>query len=240
MQRNGSSKIRLQRSRPIGPAVDNLERWKSVTSIASAIAIPFVLAIVGYFIQKQLADEGLKKDYVSIAANILKENSAGQEPDLSKWAVEVLEKNSPIPFTPNAKRSLEQGIPLVVPGPALPHPIESCMKAPKERTVGKALARLEANVKRGNTTNEPFETLLSHFMRFVDIVVAQEEQAGQTDASLRCMQSWATMIVEADNDWRKSIGAPDSKSVYEQLQREKEAANKGQKDEALPPPKANR
>ena len=118
MQRNGSSKIRLQRSRPIGPAVDNLERWKSVTSIASAIAIPFVLAIVGYFIQKQLADEGLKKDYVSIAANILKENSAGQEPDLRKWAVEVLEKNSPIPFTPNAKRSLEQGIPLVVPGPA--------------------------------------------------------------------------------------------------------------------------
>lgn len=220
--------------------MDNLERWKSIASIASAIAIPFVLAIVGYFIQKQLADEGLKKDYVSIAAGILKENSAGQEPDLRKWAVEVLEKNSPIPFTPNAKRSLEQGIPLVVPGPALPQPIEACMKAPKERTVSKALARLQLSMKRANTNNEPIEAVISHFMRFVDIVVVQEAEAGQTDASLRCMQAWAKMIVEGDNEWRKSIGAPDSKSVYERLQREKEAANNGQKDDAPPQPKVNR
>lgn len=240
MNRNGSSKIRLQRPRPSGSSVNKLERWKSIASIASAIAIPFVLAIVGYFIQKQLADEGLKKDYVSIAAGILKENSAGQEPDLRKWAVEVLEKNSPIPFTPNAKRSLEQGIPLVVPGPALPQPFEACMQAPKERTVGKALARLEASVKRGNTNNEPIETVLSHFMRFVDIVVAQEAEAGQTDASLRCMQSWATMVVEGDNEWRKSIGAPDSKSVYERLRKEKEAADKEQKDDAPPQTKASR
>ena len=152
----------------------------------------------------------------------------------------MLKKNSPIPFTPNAKRSLEQGIPLVVPGPALPHPIESCMKAPQEKTVGKALARLEASIKRGNTNNEPIETVLGHFMRFVDIVVAQEAETGQTYASLRCMQSWATMVVEGDKDWRKSIGAPDSESVYEQLQREKEVANNGPKDNAPPPPKANR
>ena len=72
MQRNDSSKIRLRRSRPNGPSVEILERGKSVASIASALAIPFVLAIVGYFIQKQLADEGLKKDYVSIAVNILR------------------------------------------------------------------------------------------------------------------------------------------------------------------------
>jgi len=69
------------------------------------VAIPIVLAIGGYFIQRQLADEGLKKDYVSIAAGILKENAAGQEADLRKWAVEILETNSPVPFTSNAKRA---------------------------------------------------------------------------------------------------------------------------------------
>ena len=48
------------------------------------------------------------------------------------------------------------------------------------------------------------------------------------------------MVVEGDNDWRKSTGAPDSKSVYEQLQREKEVANNGPEGKAPPPPKANR
>ena len=106
--------------------------------------------------------------------------------------------------------------------------------------MSKALKQLEASVKRGNTNNEPIETTLNHFMRFVDIVVAQEAEAGQTDASLRCLQSWATMVVEGDNEWRKSIGAPDSKSVYDRLRKEKEAAAKGQKDDAPPQSEAHR
>ena len=48
------------------------------------------------------------------------------------------------------------------------------------------------------------------------------------------------MVVDGDNEWRKYIGVPDSKSVYERLRQEKEAADKGQKENALPELGANR
>ena len=66
------------------------EAAKNIATIFSAIAIPVVLTIAGYYIQRQLADDGLKKDYVGIAASILKENPANQEPDLRKWATRLL------------------------------------------------------------------------------------------------------------------------------------------------------
>jgi hypothetical protein len=225
MRNNSSSRIRIHRRRTkaADSSVSALERWKSIASIASAVAIPFVLAVVGYFIQKQLANDGLKKDYVSIAASILKENPTGQEPDLRKWAVEVLEQNSPIPFTTNAKRSLQAGSPIVVPGPALPPPIEGCMEPPKERTVNSALSRLDANIKRANERHESPEAAIGYFMKFIDVVIEQEKEAAKTSGSLKCMQSWATMIVKGDDEWRKSIGAPDSKSVYENLRQENQA-----------------
>ncbi|MCD6672152.1 MAG: hypothetical protein LT106_04790 [Burkholderiaceae bacterium] len=53
------------------------ERAKNIATIVSAIAIPIVLAIVGYFVQRELSNEGLKKDYVGIAAGILKEYLEG-------------------------------------------------------------------------------------------------------------------------------------------------------------------
>lgn len=233
-----SSSIR-SRKRPtktLEYSLPTLERWKSIASIASAVAIPFVLAIVGYFIQKQLADEGLKKDYVSIAAGILKESPTGQEPDLRTWAVEVLDKNSPIPFSANAKRSLEQGIPLVVPGPALPPPIDSCMEPPKERTVHTALEQLVSNVEQSKDKGESIKVLLDHYMKFIDVVIEEEHNARTAASSLVCMQSWANVIVQADNGWRQTIGAPDSKSVYEKLRQEREAAEtkKSKQPEPMP------
>lgn len=208
-------------------AVDPLERWKSITSIASAIAIPFVLAIVGYFIQKQLADDGLKKDYVSIAAGILKENPEDQEPDLRKWAVEVLDKNSPIPFTKKAKLGLEHGTPLVLPGPFLFPPPKECMITSPERTVGKALKALEIDtqVVKKNETNNTVTIFLDPVLSFIDTVAEQEADAEITRIRLNCMQSWAKLVIEADEDWRKTIGAPNRASAYEEIQKRTKEKN---------------
>lgn len=76
----------------------NFERAKNIATIFSAIAIPIVLTIAGYFIQKQITNDSLKKDYVGIAAGILKDDAKVQEPDLRAWAVKVLDDNSPVPF----------------------------------------------------------------------------------------------------------------------------------------------
>ena len=86
---------------------DRLERWKQVAQIASAVAVPVVLAILGYFVQRSLADAGLKKDYVQMALSVLKEAPSKENEQLRKWAIAVLDKNSPVPLPPSLKVQLE-------------------------------------------------------------------------------------------------------------------------------------
>ena len=191
---------------------DKLERIQSIASICSSIAIPLVLAVMGYFVQKQFAEEGLKKDYVSIAAGILKGDPSTQEPDLRQWAVNMLDSNSPIPFSKQAKDGLLKGI---VAGPAIPPPIPSCMKPPKKRTVLEEYKKL-ADFSQTADAN----SLLQAFNKFSDIVKKEEVDALYSEENLSCMQTWAKLVVEIDNDFRKSIGAADSKSIYDGLQKE--------------------
>jgi hypothetical protein len=106
----------------------SLNKWQAIASITASIAIPLILAIFGFLVQQQLASEGLKKDYVQIATSILKENPNGQEKELRKWAVEVLDRNAEIPFTANAKESLERGFPIIRSQFIFPDAPESCMQ----------------------------------------------------------------------------------------------------------------
>ncbi len=142
---------------------DKLERIQSIASICSSIAIPLVLAVIGYFVQRQFADEGLKKDYVSIAAGILKDDPSKQEPDLRKWAVNVLDSNSPIPFSKQAKDGLLKGVPVIVAGPGIPPPISGCMKPPKKRTVLE-----EYNKLADYSQTADADSLLKAFNKFSD------------------------------------------------------------------------
>jgi hypothetical protein len=76
-----------------------LKRGVSWAQILSLIAVPIVLAVVGYFVQSSLAEQNVKKDYVQVAIGILQ---APHKPDeeIKQWAVKVLEKHSPVPFGP--------------------------------------------------------------------------------------------------------------------------------------------
>ncbi|MFG5864181.1 DUF2514 family protein [Metapseudomonas sp. CR1201] len=87
-----------------------LSRLQSIASITSAIAIPVVIAVVGYFVQRQIADDGIQKDYVSIAAEVLRANPSKQDPALREWAATVLTKYSPVSFSPEAKDGLARGL----------------------------------------------------------------------------------------------------------------------------------
>lgn len=84
-----------------------LEHWKQIAQIASAVAIPVVLAVLGYFVQRSLADAGLKKDYVQMALGVLKESPSKENEELRKWAIAVLDKNSPVPLPSSLKAQLE-------------------------------------------------------------------------------------------------------------------------------------
>jgi hypothetical protein len=198
----------------------SLERAKNIATIFSAIAIPIVLTIAGYLIQRQLADDSLKKDYVGIATGILKENPANQEPELRTWAVKVLDENSPVPFSKKAKESLFSGTGA---GPAWIGPPEICRKLPGKRTFDQDLRKLVTEIESGNGT---VEVLVEKMRSFIEKVTAQEDDVRHTRSNMECVLKWVDVMEQSDIDFRKAIGAPSSKSILEQLTKERAAASK--------------
>lgn len=221
-----STKLRTNNRGKVAPKREDptFERAKNLATIVSALAIPIVLAIAGYFVQRELSSEGLKKDYVGIAAGILKEDATKQEPELRTWAVKVLDDNSPVPFSKKAKEGLIAGFPVVVPGPAWLSPPERCRRPPAKRTVYDELSKL-SNEAEGLDQRQ----LLLRMQDFVDVVVKQEQAALETAARLECLQKWVAAEEKMDIEYRERIGAPSSKSVYEQLARERAAAGSSAK-----------
>lgn len=213
---SASSRIRTRQSTSSSKtpgAGDRLERIKSIAAIFSSIAVPIVLTVAGYFIQKQLSSEGIRKDYVGIATAILKERPEGQEPDLRAWAVKILDENSPVPFSKKAKEGLITGS-VVVSGLPWMGPPEDCMKPPAKRSIDRKFNALAKN-SRTSEVNDYMKQLVD----FANQVSESEDEVAVTAARLRCMQSWATIMEKADADFRVGIGAPSSKEQLEQLRK---------------------
>lgn len=197
--------------------VDALEKAKAIATICSAVAIPLVLTVAGYFIQKQLSEEGLRKDYVGIATAILKENVKGQEPELRAWAVKVLDENSPIPFSKKAKEGLLTGA--AVSGIIWIGPPADCLKRSKKRTFIQEYDRLAEESKAPQ--NPEFSARL---VEFINRTAKQEYEVEMTAVRLSCMQDWAAAMEKSDIEYRLAIGAPSSKSVLEEMRSEQAAS----------------
>lgn len=198
--------MRLGPSKPFPhlPTESKLERWKSISFIVSSIAIPIVLAIVGYYIQKQLSEEGLKKDYVSIAASILKENPTNQEPELRKWAVTMLDSNSPISFSGKAKAGLEKGsIYLAIAPPRIPNAPEDCMEEPRPAKIAPVVSKLFK--KQYGSTDE----MAKDFKKFVILSLNAEKEAMLDRAALECLQKYSKLIAQ----WTEEAAARYEKPI---------------------------
>lgn len=77
-----------------------LEKWVLVSQIFSLVAIPVVLAVVGYWVQRTLQDQQIERDYVNLAVSMLKTKEPDDTPhELKAWAVRLLNRNSPVPLT---------------------------------------------------------------------------------------------------------------------------------------------
>jgi hypothetical protein len=87
--------------------LDKFEQFCKALAIA---LLPIVLAAGGWWFQTQTQNDGVRKDYVSLAVSILKEpETAGVDPNLRSWAVELLNKNSPTKFDAATVEKLETG-----------------------------------------------------------------------------------------------------------------------------------
>ena len=189
MQRRSRARL----SAAAQPTSESLERWKAISSIAAAVAIPIVLALTGYFVQRQLADEGLKKDYVAIATGILKEDPSTQEEDLRKWAVAILESNSPIPFSAKTKEGLERGTLSFQIRPArMPPPPELCMKPPSKPRIAPLIERL------AKVGIPDVQQLAKQYDELVVVALKAEEEAEDDRGRLVCLQSYGRLVIEAE------------------------------------------
>lgn len=76
--------------------------WDMI-QVGSAVLVPIVIGVGSCQIQESI----LKKDYVGIAVSILEKPKDDEHNALRDWAVNLLVRYSPEPFSPKAKDQLE-------------------------------------------------------------------------------------------------------------------------------------
>jgi len=79
-----------------------------ITRILSLLAIPFGIAILGGVIQSSLARRTVSQQYVQVAVSILTSKETLDD-NLRKWAVDLLNDNSPTELSDDVKKKLGKG-----------------------------------------------------------------------------------------------------------------------------------
>jgi hypothetical protein len=85
--------------------LQSVELW---SKILSALAIPVVLAVVGWMVQDSVSSESIKKDYVTLAIGILQDEKV-RDPELKAWALSIVRKNSPVPLSAELQTKIVLG-----------------------------------------------------------------------------------------------------------------------------------
>ncbi|MEZ2354442.1 hypothetical protein [Caballeronia sp. RCC_10] len=83
---------------------------EKIARVLSLIAIPVVIAIVGWIIQNRLSQQSLSQEYVKLAVAVLEKPRGSEAPaGLRDWAVDLLNQNSPTKFGADTIRQLKSG-----------------------------------------------------------------------------------------------------------------------------------
>src|SRR4051794_20580732 len=86
------------------------ETAERISRIVSAIAIPIVLAVVGFIVQRRLQNQTVQREYVSLAVSILQETDEMRAPaELKQWAATLLDQNAPVKLPPRLLTNLQSG-----------------------------------------------------------------------------------------------------------------------------------
>ncbi|WP_340672254.1 hypothetical protein [Bradyrhizobium ottawaense] len=97
---------------PTALTIEKAKRWEQTEAIAkvlSLIAIPIVLAVVGWFVQSSLSAQTASQEYVKLSVSILKEPKGSVELSLRSWAAELLNAHAPTKLSPQALQALKEG-----------------------------------------------------------------------------------------------------------------------------------
>ncbi|HYX29589.1 MAG TPA: hypothetical protein VE863_13565 [Pyrinomonadaceae bacterium] len=91
-------------------AADKWNRIETISKVLSIAAIPVVLAVGGWIVQRQIQNQSVAKDYVQLAVTILTEPDKQKiKPELRDWAVDTLNAYSEIKLKANVAAQLKAG-----------------------------------------------------------------------------------------------------------------------------------
>ena len=79
----------------------------SIIQLLSVLVIPLTVPFIANSIQKGIAESSTNKGYVDIAIQILSQDPAKNK-DLRPWAVELLNKTSPVPLPEETQKNLQK------------------------------------------------------------------------------------------------------------------------------------
>jgi hypothetical protein len=88
-----------------------LSRFLVFSQILSILAVPIVLAYVGFLVQGSLQEQQVKRDYVNLAVSLLTPKKDGEKEtskELRDWAISLLNESSPIKLSPEQVKSLQE------------------------------------------------------------------------------------------------------------------------------------
>lgn len=117
---------------------DPWSRLETISRILSIAAVPIVLALGGWIVQRQLQKQSVGKDYVQLAVSILREpDSSKVSIELRSWAVDLLNAYSAVKLSDSISKGLKAGQAVLPPlegfaakpSPALTPQLESEMQA---------------------------------------------------------------------------------------------------------------
>lgn len=180
-----------------------LDQLESISKIVAALAVPIVIAVVGWRVQTTVADEGIKKDYVTMALAILRDDKA-TDPELRAWALEIVEKNSPVPLSGKLRTKIVMGA-MTNYGITFVEPPDYVMKEPaKVRDIPMK------KLRNGELT---LDQILTEWVEAVHAAKLNELQ-------VRSTQKWVESARNLENDIKKIQG----ERVIEEMDAERRSA----------------
>jgi hypothetical protein len=88
---------------------DTLGKIQAISNIAAAVLIPILVAYFGWNSEKYITESRNSSEFVKMALNILADDSKTVAPDLKAWAIQVIDKESPIPLSYELSGAIADG-----------------------------------------------------------------------------------------------------------------------------------
>ena len=85
------------------------EKLRVSATVISAVLIPVVVAIIGYYVNTAIKGDELSLKYVELAVRVLQDAPRDETENLRNWAIDVINNYSDVRLSEDAKLELRRG-----------------------------------------------------------------------------------------------------------------------------------